>query len=194
MSAGSPQQIITERLLLRAPSAALAPAILDFELRNQAHFAPWGPAQAPSFFEPQALAERLSRAEQDFAAGTALRYWFSRSETPSHLIGQINLTQLSRGPFQNAMLGYSLDAQSLGQGLMNEALRALIQLAFDQPVRLHRIQAAVRPENTPSLAVLRRLGFELEGLSRRYLFIDGAWRDHQVFALLNPTWDDSEAP
>jgi len=59
---------------------------------------------------------------------------------------------------------------------------------------LHRLQAAVRPENKPSLAVLQRLGFALEGLSLRYLFIDGAWRDHQVFALLNPSWGDTEAP
>ncbi len=194
MSSPAPAQILSKRLLLRAPHAALAPALQDFEWRNRAHFAPWGPAQAADFYEADAVAERLRRAEQDFAAGTALRYWFSRIEAPTQVIGQVNLTQISRGPFQNAMLGYSLDAQSRGQGLMNEALQTLIALAFERPIRLHRIQAAVRPENKPSLAVLRRLGFALEGLSQRYLFIDGAWRDHQVFALLNPAWGEHEAP
>lgn len=194
MSFEAPQQLSSTRLLLRAPSAALAPAVLDFELRNQEHLAPWSPRLSADHFELPSVQQRLARAEQEQAAGLALRYWLSRQEEPTRLIGQVNLTQISRGPFQNAMLGYSLDAQSQGSGLMTEALRNLIDQAFASPLRLHRLQAAVRPENKPSLAVLQRLGFALEGLSLRYLFIDGAWRDHQVFALLNPSWGDTEAP
>lgn len=194
MSLEAAQQLSSARLLLRAPSAALAPAVLDFELRNQEHLAPWSPRLSADYFEPASVQQRLARAEQEQAAGLALRYWLSHQEEPARLIGQVNLTQISRGPFQNAMLGYSLDAQSQGLGLMTEALRSLIEQAFANPLRLHRLQAAVRPENKPSLAVLQRLGFALEGLSLRYLFIDGAWRDHQVFALLNPSWGDTEAP
>ncbi|MFY7864541.1 GNAT family N-acetyltransferase [Roseateles sp.] len=194
MSSDAPQQLSSARLILRAPSAALAPAVLDFDLRNQEHLAPWSPRLSVEDLELAAIRQRLACAEQEQAAGLALRYWLARQEEPTRLIGQVSLTQISRGPFQNAMLGYSLDAQSQGSGLMNEALGGLISLAFSKPIRLHRLQAAVRPENKPSLAVLRRLGFALEGLSLRYLFIDGAWRDHQVFALLNPSWSDNEAP
>jgi ribosomal-protein-alanine N-acetyltransferase len=95
------------------------------------------------------------------------------------------LSQIARGPFQNAMLGYAVDADCQGQGLMREALQAVIAHAFSPAVHLHRIQANVRPENARSVALLQRLGFEDEGLAREYLFIDGAWRDHRMFALRN---------
>ena len=66
---------------------------------------------------------------------------------------------------------------------MREALQATLADAFSPRVGLHRVQANVRPENTRSLALLDRLGFEREGLAREYLFIDGAWRDHVLHEL-----------
>ena len=184
----------TERLLLRAPTVALTAAVVDYQARNTAHFARWDPPYPADFFAPEAVAERLAQGEQAFAAGSAYRYWFSRREDPARLIGQVHLSQVARGAFQNAILGYSLDEQAQGQGLMQEALRAVIAEMFGAQVRLHRIQAAVRPENQRSRAVLQALGFAQEGLSRRYLFIDGQWRDHEVYALLNPEWGQDLAP
>jgi len=137
---------------------------------------------------------RLQLGAEEFAAGTALRYWFARREAPAELVGQIGVSQLARGPFQNASLGYSLDARAQGQGLMHEALQAVIAELFGPRVHLHRLQAAVRPENRRSRAVLQRLGFSAIGLSRRYLFINGAWRDHDLFDLLNPGWPEDQAP
>ncbi|MDC8770669.1 GNAT family N-acetyltransferase [Roseateles albus] len=189
-----PLQLHTERLLLRAASAALAPAVNGFQMRNLAHFAPWDPPYAADYFEPEGVSARLDKAEQDFAAGSAFGFWFSRLDAPADLIGKVNVTQVSRGPFQSASLGYAIDAQAQGQGLMHEALQAVIALMFAPPVRLHRLQAAVRPENRASLAVMKRLGFAHEGLSRRYLFIAGAWRDHETFALINPDWGLDESP
>ncbi|WP_349745158.1 GNAT family N-acetyltransferase [Roseateles cavernae] len=188
------QVLHTERLLLRAPSVALTAAVGDYQQRNQSHFARWDPPYPADFFAPEAVAERLAQGEQAFAAGSAYRYWFSRREDPARLIGQVHLSQVARGAFQNAILGYSLDEQAQGQGLMQEALRAVIAEMFGAQVRLHRIQAAVRPENQRSRAVLQALGFAQEGLSRRYLFIDGQWRDHEVYALLNPAWAQDLAP
>jgi ribosomal-protein-alanine N-acetyltransferase len=189
-----PLQLHTERLLLRAASAALAPAVNGFQMRNLAHFAPWDPPYSADYFEPEGVRVRLERAEQDFAAGSAYGFWFSLLEAPADLIGKVNVTQVSRGPFQSASLGYAIDTQAQGQGLMHEALQAVIALMFAAPVRLHRLQAAVRPENHASLAVMKRLGFAHEGLSRRYLFIAGAWRDHETFALINPDWGLDEPP
>lgn len=194
MCTAVPLQLHTERLLLRAPSAALAPAVHAFQLRNLAHFAPWDPPYAADYFEPDGVGARLDRAAQDFAAGRAYSFWFSRLEQPADLIGKVNITQVCRGPFQSASLGYAIDGQAQGRGLMHEALQAVIALMFASPLRLHRLQAAVRPENTPSLAVLERLGFAQEGLCQRYLFIAGAWRDHATFALVNPDWGLDEAP
>jgi ribosomal-protein-alanine N-acetyltransferase len=88
------------------------------------------------------------------------------------------------------MLGYAIDAQRQGQGLMHEALIAAIVHAFDV-LRLHRIQANYVPDNVRSGRLLQRLGFRKEGLAANYLYINGAWRDHVLTALLNPSFDDS---
>lgn len=188
------QFLLTERLLLCAPTVALTAAVCDYQQRNLEHFARWDPPYPEGFFEPAAVAERLAQGERAFAAGSAYRYWFSLREDPGRMIGQAHLTQVARAAFQNAILGYGLDRSAEGRGLMQEALRAVIAEMFGPEVRLHRIQAAVRPENARSRAVLQALGFQPEGLSRRYLFIDGAWRDHEVHALLNPDWPVDQAP
>ena len=112
-------------------------------------------------------------------------------DAPGRVIGSIHFSQVARGAFHNTMLGYALDAQRQGQGLMHEALQAGIAEMFSPRVNLHRIQAAWRPENARSGAVLSRLGFEDEGLARHYLFINGDWRDHRIAALRNP---DFRAP
>ncbi|PND37401.1 alanine acetyltransferase [Paucibacter aquatile] len=193
-NAGASPELHSPRLLLRAPSPALCEAVRDFQLRNREHLAPWDPPQPPDFLTPEVVLARLQQGADEFAAGAALRYWFARRVAPAVLIGQIGISQLSRGPFQNASLGYSLDAHAQGQGLMHEALQAVIAELFGPRVRLHRLQAAVRPENRRSRAVLQRLGFSPIGLSRRYLFIAGAWRDHELFDLVNPAWPDDQAP
>lgn len=190
----APQLLQTERLLLRAPSVALTAAVCDYQRRNAAHLSPWDPPYPADHHEPAAVALRLQQGAQAFEAGSALRYWFSRREDPARLIGQAQLSQIARGPFQNAMLGYSLDHEAQGGGLMHEALDTIIATLFGPALRLHRIQAAVRPDNLRSRKVLQALGFAQEGLARRYLFIDGVWRDHEVWALLNPQWPDELPP
>jgi ribosomal-protein-alanine N-acetyltransferase len=194
MRSGASPQLHSPRLLLRSPCVALTSTVMAFQTRNAAHFEPWDPDHPPGHFEAARVAERLSQGEQAFALGSDYRYWFSLSEAAADVIGQVHISQLSRGAFQSAVLGYSLDAMHQGRGLMNEALGALIDEMFGPDVHLHRIQAAVRPQNTRSRKVLQRLGFELEGLSRRYLHIHGAWRDHEVFALINPGWPPDLPP
>jgi len=96
-----------------------------------------------------------------------------------------------RGVAHSANLGYALCHGCEGRGWMHEALHAGIEQVFSPAVGLHRIQAAYRPENHRSAAVLMRLGFEREGLARDYLYIAGAWRDHVITALRNPLWPGS---
>src|SRR6185369_5964690 len=109
----------------------------------------------------------------------------------SGLVGNMSFSSVTRGPFQSAMLGYQIDRALEGQGLMHEALQAGIAEMFSPRVHLHRLQAAHLPENARSAAVLARLGFRPEGLARRYLFINGQWRDHIVNALLNPHFNEA---
>ncbi|MEI6028898.1 MAG: GNAT family N-acetyltransferase [Betaproteobacteria bacterium] len=175
----------TARLRLLPVHESLAAGAAAFYQRNAAHLAPWDPPSPPDFATEAFQRERLAKALADVAVGALLRWWLQPQGDTSRLVGSIGLSQIARGPFQNAMLGYAVDADCQGQGLMREALQAVIAHAFSPAVHLHRIQANVRPENARSVALLQRLGFEDEGLAREYLFIDGAWRDHRMFALRN---------
>ena len=177
------------RLLLRAPDVAMAEAAADFFKRNREHFAPWDPPTPPAFHDPETQRDRLAKGAQAFDEGLAFRYWVSLADEPQRLVASVNVSSIVRGAFHNGMLGYSLDAQQQGRGLMTEALREVIAEMFGSRVNLHRLQANYRPDNLRSAAVLQRLGFREEGLAREYLFIDGAWRDHVMTALTNPHFE-----
>lgn len=186
-------ELRTERLALRASDPAFAEAAADYYRRNREAHARWNPPQADTMFSVEGQCERLAASAASIAAGTLVGWWLFMLETPHHAIGQIHLSQIARGPFCNAMLGYSIDAAHEGRGLMREALEAVLADAFGR-VGLHRVQANVRPENLRSLGLLQRLGFEREGLAREYLFIDGAWRDHVMTARRAPGWPLDRAP
>ena len=187
-------KLATPRLSLRASEPAFASAVADFYRRNREAHARWNPPLPESSFSIEGQQARLAETAAAAAAGTSIAWWLFARDDPERAIGQIQLSQITRRAFQNAMLGYSIDAALEGRGLMREALQAALADAFSERVNLHRVQANVRPENTRSLALLKRLGFEHEGLAREYLFIDGAWRDHAMTALRNPGWAADAAP
>jgi len=103
------------------------------------------------------------------------------------IVGSVNLSEIVRGRFENAYLGYQVGAPFARQGYMTEALALALRIAFG-PLRLHRVEANIQPRNVASIALVRRAGFRREGLSRRYLKIGGRWRDHERWALLVEEW------
>jgi ribosomal-protein-alanine N-acetyltransferase len=119
-----------------------------------------------------------------------------RSDSPGFLIrrtrdgaivGGINFSEIVRGNFQSAYLGYQIGEPFARQGYMTEALALALSIAFER-LKLHRVEANIQPNNVPSLALVRRAGFHREGLSRRYLKIGGRWRDHERWTLLAEDW------
>jgi ribosomal-protein-alanine N-acetyltransferase len=103
------------------------------------------------------------------------------------IAGTINLSQIFRGGFQNAYLGYYMGAPYAGRGYMTEAVGLLLRYAFSE-LKLHRLEANIQPGNSASIALVRRAGFSREGFSRRYLKICGRWRDHERWAIIAEDW------
>jgi len=137
--------------------------------------------EAPDYWRKPRL--RTDRLELECweASETAVRF---RLKHADEVIGTANLTQIFRGPFWAAYLGYGLEEAHRGQGYMTEALREIVRYAFEE-LRLHRLMANYQPHNEASARVLERLGFVREGKAADYLFIDGAWRDHVLTSLTN---------
>jgi ribosomal-protein-alanine N-acetyltransferase len=103
------------------------------------------------------------------------------------IAGSINLSQIFRGNFKNAYLGYYSGEKFARQGFMTEAVEILLRFAFKN-LKLHRIEANVQPHNTASIAVLKKANFTKEGFSPRYLKIGGRWRDHERWAIIVENW------
>jgi [ribosomal protein S5]-alanine N-acetyltransferase len=98
------------------------------------------------------------------------------------IAGLININSIIRGRFQSASLAYAAFAPTAGQGYLTEGLELLLRYAFEQ-LRLHRLEAQIQPGNHASVKLVQRLGFRNEGCSPDLLFIDGAWRDHERWAI-----------
>ena len=186
-----PLKLETERLVLMMPQAGHAELAPPFLERNRAYFAPWDPPAPENGFTVTYWAEQIAIINKTFADGSAVRFWLWAKEEPTRMIGTIGFSQITRGPFCACVMGYKLDQQFAGKGMMQEALQTAIRYLFVEQ-KLHRIAANYRPENMRSGKLLAKLGFTIEGFAKNYLFIDGDWRDHVLTSLTNdifrPEW------
>ena len=180
----------TERLVLRPGTAEDVPAIVAYYLRNRKRLAPVDPLRPDSFFTEEFWHLRVRLDHQEIREDRSLRLFLFPRQEPRRVIGIANFTQFVRGVAQHCTLGYAIDEAEEGKGLMEEAARAGIQRIF-QVEKLHRIQANYMPRNERSAALLRRLGFTIEGLAREYLLIAGRWEDHVLTGLINPEWRET---
>ena len=152
-------------------------------LANEAWLAPWEPTAAGSWAarHTPATYRAMRRAMLRRAAmGMSLPFVI---RVEGRLAGQVTIDNVVRGALRSGNLGYWIDRAVAGRGMASLAVALVCDHAFG-PARLHRLQADIRPENGPSRGLVHRLGFRHEGLLRRYLDIDGDWRDHDTFALL----------
>jgi ribosomal-protein-alanine N-acetyltransferase len=126
--------------------------------------------------------ERFNRMLKHTGSETDEYFLLCRREDNA-IAGNIHLSQIVRGPFQNACLGYQLFSGFTGKGYMTIGVGLTLRFAF-KSLKLHRVEANVQPDNMASIAVLKRCGFSYEGFSRQYLKIGGRWRDHERWAII----------
>ncbi len=174
---------------IRGEGVYLRPAEMrDFgrwaELRqaSRAFLAPWEPTWPHDDLTRASFRRRLRRHQEEMDQDEAYPFLLFRVGDDA-LLGGLTLGQVRRGVAQAATLGYWMGAPHAGQGLMSKAVRATAGFAF-ATLRLHRVEAACLPENTPSIRLLEGVGFKREGFARSYLRINGEWRDHLLFGLL----------
>jgi [ribosomal protein S5]-alanine N-acetyltransferase len=185
--AAEPVRIETERLVLRIATAEDAAGIVRYYEQNREFLTPWEPARTPDFYLRGFWRGQAALHHQEFRDARSLRLLLFPREAPGEVIGSANFTQFVRGVFHACYLGYSLAEHAQGSGYMREALRAAIPFVFGR-LRMHRIMANHMPHNRRSSALLRALGFVVEGYARDYLMINGRWEDHVLTSLTNPNW------
>jgi ribosomal-protein-alanine N-acetyltransferase len=149
---------------------------------SRSFLAPWEPTWPEDDLTRHAYRRRIKRYHRDIREDAAYPFFVFR-ETDGALVGGATLSNIRRGVTLAATLGYWVGAPYQRQGLMTAAVRTIIPFVFNT-LRLHRIEAACLPENEASQRLLLRVGFSREGYARSYLRINGAWRDHVLFAML----------
>lgn len=170
------------RVYLRVPQMRDFAEWRDLREASRDFLTPWEPIWPADDLTKPAFRRRLRRYARDIVNDEAYPLLVFR--TADHcLLGGVTLSYVRRGICQSASLGYWMGAPYAGQGLMSDALRALLPVAHES-LGLHRIEAACMTNNEPSLRLLENVGFQCEGIARKYLCINGEWQDHVLHARL----------
>jgi [ribosomal protein S5]-alanine N-acetyltransferase len=185
-------------VLLRAKSTFIRPlemadadAFLDLRKRNDDFLRPFEPTKAADFLSLEAQRRGIEEGLEAWANDRG--YSFGVFTADKELIGKVGLSNVARGAWQSATLGYFIDKDHNGRGHGCEAVALACEFAFTAAA-LHRVQAAVMPRNRASARLLTKNGFRFEGFAADYLRIDGRWEDHYVYSLTTETWRGTGRP
>jgi ribosomal-protein-alanine N-acetyltransferase len=185
-----PDQLPGRRVLLRPLVSTDFPEWREVRRRNAGWLLKWEPQ--PPKGNPDdtddlaAFAARCGARQREWQLGTGYGFGIF---VDNHLAGEINLSGVQRGPFQNAYVGYWIDEARAGRGYVPEALVVAARFAFED-LRLHRLQVAIIPRNRASRRVVEKLGLREEGTALRYLAINGVWEDHVRYAITAEEWTE----
>ena len=160
------------------------------EVRKRSHdwLVKWEPKPIPG--QPDAaddrrvFAARCSARDRERQLGSGYGFGIF---IQGRFAGEINLSSIQRGPFQNAYVGYWIDEAQAGNSFVPEAVVVVFRFAFEE-LALHRLQIAIIPRNRASRRVVEKLGVREEGVALRYLEINGTWEDHVRYAITAEEW------
>jgi ribosomal-protein-alanine N-acetyltransferase len=179
----TPAAITGTQVVLRSPVTADFDAWASLRHESRNFLKPWEPTWAPDELSKEAFRRRLRRYAQAARDGTG-HIFFVFDKKTGNLMGGCQLSNIRQGVAQSAAtLGYWMGERYAGKGLMTDAVTALTRYCLTR-LGLHRIEAACLPDNIASRRVLTKAGFVEEGAARKYLKINGQWRDHLLFAIL----------
>ncbi len=184
-----PTQLRGRRVVLRPLVAADFEAWREVRQRNRDWLTKWEPKPppgAPDDTESRpAFVARCGAREREWQMGSGYGFGIF---VGGMFAGELNLSGVQRGPFQNAYVGYWIDEAQAGNGYVPESLVVAARFAFEE-LGLHRLQVAIIPRNRASRRVAEKLGLREEGIAHRYLAINGVWEDHIRYALTTEEWN-----
>lgn len=178
------------RVVLRPLTAADFARWREVRRRNSDWLTRWEPSRSPGqpdvVEDRDAFSARCSARQRERQLGTGFGFGLF---VDGDFAGEVNLSSIQRGPFQNAYLGYWIDEKMAGSGYIPEAVVLMIRYAFEE-LHLHRMQISIVPRNAPSRRVVEKLCLRDEGIAKRYLEINGTWEDHVRYAITVEEWQE----
>lgn len=177
------RRIDGEGVYLRAPEPRDYQDWADVRESSRNFLTPWEPTWAQDETSRGSYRFKLRRYTEDARDDKAHALFVFREEDDT-LVGGVTLSNIRRGVAQTASLGYWAGENFTSKGYITAAVRAVVRWAFED-LDLHRVEAACQPDNIASRRVLEKAGFTYEGSARAYLKINGHWRDHLLFGIVN---------
>ncbi|MPQ29882.1 N-acetyltransferase [Clostridium estertheticum] len=162
---------------IRALTPGDAQEVLGFHLRNRKYLSCFEPVRDETFYTLENQKRTLTEGYKQFLNGSGVNFGIYKAKK---LIGKIRISNIVIGVFKNAFIGYSMDEEEQNKGYMKEAVKLAVTYAFEE-LELHRVEASTLINNEKSQRVLKNCGFKELGISEKYLYINGEWRDHMVF-------------
>lgn len=167
------------RVALRPISRSDREAWTHVRNQNRSWLSPWEATPPRDLGPPVSFTTMVRTLRTQARRGQLLPFVVTYD---GELVGQLTVGGITYGSLCSAHVGYWVDSRVAGRGVMPTAVALAVDHCFTV-LRLHRVEVNIRPENAASLRVVEKLGFREEGLRKAFLHIDGAWRDHRLFAL-----------
>lgn len=174
----------TDRLRLAVLKKSEASRVAGYLTKNRDFHKRFAQTHPESYFTVSEQRKYLAFDCDSFLSGSLVPLWITLKDS-DQIIGRVSFFNLAYGGMMNCAVGYHLDEDHVGKGYMTEALEAACSFMFRE-YKMHRIEAFILPENEPSLRLIKRAGFEYEGQRTSYMHINGQYRDHEAFYLLEP--------
>ena len=173
------------RIILSLPKIEFATLRRDFYCENNLFFKPFLPIQSSLLPEIDFHKDKLMQEISNHETENGFKFYVFLTNETDKIIGSLEFSNIVKGPFRSCNLGYLLDEKFQGNGYMEESIRRAIDFLFLEK-KLHRIQAAIMPNNSKSIRLIEKIGFQKIGLAPNYLNINGVWVDHFLYQLISP--------
>ena len=172
----------TDNLRLAVLRKSEAARVAEYLIDNRDFHKQFSQTHTDDYFTVSTQKKYLAYDCNSFLEGTLVPLWISLKDD-NKIIGRVSFFNFAYGGMMSCACGYHLDKDHTGKGYMTEALKSAMAFVFDE-YKMHRIEAFIVPENEPSLNLVKRVGFHYEGKRNSYMHINGRYRDHEAFYML----------
>lgn len=172
----------TDNLRLAVLRKSEAARVTEYLLNNRDFHKQFSQTHTDDYFTVSTQKKYLAYDCNSFLEGSLVPLWITLKDD-NKIIGRVSFFNFAYGGMMSCACGYHLDKDHTGKGYMTEALKSAMAFVFDE-YKMHRIEAFIVPENEPSLNLVKRVGFHYEGRRNSYMHINGRYRDHEAFYML----------
>lgn len=175
-------QYETKRTYLKILNSQDYQLVLAFLLKNGLYYESFETQKSKNYYTAEFWKNSLEYEYKLTQKGLALRFYIFLKEDPSHIIGTVSFQHITKGNFPSCQIGYKFDPDYHHLGLATESIREAIKIVALE-YGIYQIHAFIMNGNIPSISLIKRLGFQYNGISKKHAKIMGIWQDHLQFSL-----------